>query len=239
MGMIFRLAEILGSEQFLGADDLRAADRAGGAGQIQSFAEVFCRIRRQVAWSKLSLTMPGRCLALGSLPLGRPGFAFDSARERFMESPPTHPRSVQVVEVLLWASSSSVSRLRDLRIPYVCPDFVLAFYLRSFNNVQVHDFSCNLNSIIMAKALSKSQIAASVADKAQISKNTAAELLDHLADLAYKNAKNNFTLFAPDLGARLQPKKPGLFVTLPPPPSRFRPRRSSSFASRRLPRMRS
>ena len=46
----------------------------------------------------------------------------------------------------------------------------------------------------MAKALSKSQIAASVAEKAQISKKTASELLDHLADLAYKNAKNSFTL---------------------------------------------
>jgi DNA-binding protein HU-beta len=46
----------------------------------------------------------------------------------------------------------------------------------------------------MAKALSKSQIAASVADKAQISKKTASEILDHLADLAYKNAKNSFTL---------------------------------------------
>jgi DNA-binding protein HU-beta len=46
----------------------------------------------------------------------------------------------------------------------------------------------------MAKALTKSQIAASVADKAQISKKTAAEILDHLADLAYKNAKNSFTL---------------------------------------------
>jgi DNA-binding protein HU-beta len=46
----------------------------------------------------------------------------------------------------------------------------------------------------MAKALSKSQIAASVAEKAQISKKTASEILDHLADLAYKNAKNSFTL---------------------------------------------
>ena len=46
----------------------------------------------------------------------------------------------------------------------------------------------------MAKALSKSQIAASVAEKAQISKKIASEILDHLADLAYKNAKNSFTL---------------------------------------------
>ena len=50
----------------------------------------------------------------------------------------------------------------------------------------------------MAKALSKSQIAASVAEKAQISKKIASEILDHLADLAYKNAKNSFTL--PGLG---------------------------------------
>jgi DNA-binding protein HU-beta len=46
----------------------------------------------------------------------------------------------------------------------------------------------------MAKALSKSQIAASIADNAQISKKTASEILDHLAELAYKNAKNSFTL---------------------------------------------
>jgi DNA-binding protein HU-beta len=46
----------------------------------------------------------------------------------------------------------------------------------------------------MAKALSKSQIAASIADTAQISKKTASEILDHLAELAYKNAKNSFTL---------------------------------------------
>ena len=54
----------------------------------------------------------------------------------------------------------------------------------------------------MAKALSKSQIAASVAEKAQISKKTAAEILDHLADLAYKNAKNSFTL--PGIGKLVQ-----------------------------------
>jgi DNA-binding protein HU-beta len=46
----------------------------------------------------------------------------------------------------------------------------------------------------MAKALSKSQVAASIAEKAQISKKIASEILDHLADLAYKNAKNSFTL---------------------------------------------
>ena len=50
----------------------------------------------------------------------------------------------------------------------------------------------------MAKALSKSQIAAAIAEKAEISKKQAVEILDHIAALAYKNAKNSFTL--PGLG---------------------------------------
>ncbi len=50
----------------------------------------------------------------------------------------------------------------------------------------------------MAKALSKSQIAAEVAGKSGITKKQAVEILDHIAQLAYKNAKNSFTL--PGLG---------------------------------------
>ena len=50
----------------------------------------------------------------------------------------------------------------------------------------------------MAKALSKSQIAAAIADRNEISKKTAVAILEQLADLAYKNAKNSFTL--PGLG---------------------------------------
>ena len=46
----------------------------------------------------------------------------------------------------------------------------------------------------MAKALSKSQIATEIATKAEISKKQAAGILEHLAELAYKNAKNSFTL---------------------------------------------
>lgn len=46
----------------------------------------------------------------------------------------------------------------------------------------------------MAKALSKSQIAAAIAEKAEISKKQAAGILEHIAELAYKNAKNTFTL---------------------------------------------
>ncbi len=50
----------------------------------------------------------------------------------------------------------------------------------------------------MAKALTKSQLAASIAEKSEISKKQAAEILDHIAQLAYKHAKNTFTL--PGLG---------------------------------------
>ena len=46
----------------------------------------------------------------------------------------------------------------------------------------------------MAKALSKSQIAAEIAEKAGVTKKAAAEILDLIAAMAYKNAKNTFTL---------------------------------------------
>ena len=50
----------------------------------------------------------------------------------------------------------------------------------------------------MAIALSKSQIAATIAEKNQITKKQAVEIMEHIAELAYKNAKNSFTL--PGLG---------------------------------------
>jgi DNA-binding protein HU-beta len=46
----------------------------------------------------------------------------------------------------------------------------------------------------MAKALSKSQLAATVADEAAITKKQAVQILDLIAALAYKHAKNTFTL---------------------------------------------
>lgn len=46
----------------------------------------------------------------------------------------------------------------------------------------------------MAKALSKSQITAEVADANGLTKKQAAEILEQLAQLAYKHAKNTFTL---------------------------------------------
>ena len=50
----------------------------------------------------------------------------------------------------------------------------------------------------MAKALTKSQIVAAIAEKVVISKKQALQTLELLADLAYKNAKNSFTI--PGLG---------------------------------------
>jgi DNA-binding protein HU-beta len=50
----------------------------------------------------------------------------------------------------------------------------------------------------MAKALTKSQVVAAIAEKSEIPKKQAAEIIEHIAELAYKNAKNTFTL--PGLG---------------------------------------
>ena len=45
----------------------------------------------------------------------------------------------------------------------------------------------------MAKALTKSQVAAHLAEKIEITKKQAVAALEELALLAYKNAKNTFT----------------------------------------------
>lgn len=46
----------------------------------------------------------------------------------------------------------------------------------------------------MGKAMTKSQIADHLAGKSGVTKKTATELLDNLAALAYKEAKNTFTI---------------------------------------------
>ena len=50
----------------------------------------------------------------------------------------------------------------------------------------------------MAKALTKSQTVAALAEKVGLTKTQAAQFLEELVALAYKNAKNTFTL--PGLG---------------------------------------
>jgi DNA-binding protein HU-beta len=49
-----------------------------------------------------------------------------------------------------------------------------------------------------ALALTKSQIAAEIAEKSSITRKQAVEILEFIAELAYKNAKNSFTI--PGLG---------------------------------------
>ena len=46
----------------------------------------------------------------------------------------------------------------------------------------------------MGKAMTKSQIADYLAGKSGVTKKTATEMLDNLAALAYKEAKNTFTM---------------------------------------------
>ena len=50
----------------------------------------------------------------------------------------------------------------------------------------------------MAKALTKSQVAAAVAEKNGLTKKQATEIIASIVELAYKNANNSFTL--PGLG---------------------------------------
>jgi DNA-binding protein HU-beta len=64
----------------------------------------------------------------------------------------------------------------------------------------------------MAKALTKSQIAATIAEKNSISKKQATEILDQIAQLAYKQAKNTFTF--PGLGKLVLQNRPSRQMTM-------------------------
>jgi DNA-binding protein HU-beta len=64
----------------------------------------------------------------------------------------------------------------------------------------------------MAKALTKSQIAATLAETAEISKKQAGIVLDNLATLAYKNAKNTFTV--PGIGKLVLQNRPAREMTM-------------------------
>jgi len=50
----------------------------------------------------------------------------------------------------------------------------------------------------MGKALTKSQVISALADKAELAKKAVGALLENLANLAYKEARNTFTI--PGLG---------------------------------------
>jgi DNA-binding protein HU-beta len=78
----------------------------------------------------------------------------------------------------------------------------------------------------MAKAMSKSQIATTLAEKVGITKKQAVQALDLVAELAYKQAKHTFTL--PGLGKLVLVNRParsmvmqfgpnkGKTITIPP-----------------------
>ena len=63
-----------------------------------------------------------------------------------------------------------------------------------------------------AKSLSKSQIAAAIAEKSGISKRQATDILEQIAELEYKNAKNTFTL--PGLGKLVLRNVPSRQMTM-------------------------
>lgn len=56
-----------------------------------------------------------------------------------------------------------------------------------------------------AKPLTKSQVADHIAKRADITKKAATDILNHLAELAYKQAKNTFTI--PGIGKLLLVKR--------------------------------
>ncbi len=64
----------------------------------------------------------------------------------------------------------------------------------------------------MAKAMSKSQIAATVAEKTGITKKQAVQALDIVAELAYKQAKNTFTV--PGIGKLVLVNRPARTMTM-------------------------
>src|SRR5215813_2709787 len=64
----------------------------------------------------------------------------------------------------------------------------------------------------MAKALTKSQIASTIAEKNGVSKKQATQILDSIAELAHKQARNTFTL--PGLGKLVLVNRPARKMTM-------------------------
>jgi DNA-binding protein HU-beta len=64
----------------------------------------------------------------------------------------------------------------------------------------------------MAKALTKSQIVATLAEQVDITRTQAVQVLDLIADLAYKQATNTFTL--PGIGKLVLVNRPARTMTM-------------------------
>jgi DNA-binding protein HU-beta len=89
--------------------------------------------------------------------------------------------------------------------------------LGGFNTSQVERLCSKSNNNkhterTMAKAMSKSQIAATIADQVGITKKQAVQALDTVAELAYKQAKNTFTLHG--LGKLVLVNRPAREITM-------------------------
>src|SRR2546421_1028628 len=89
--------------------------------------------------------------------------------------------------------------------------------MKGVNSSQVTRLFVNQNNNntpneTMAKAMSKSQIAATVAEKAGITKKQAVTALDSVAELAYKQAKHTFTV--PGLGKLVLVNRPAREMTM-------------------------
>jgi DNA-binding protein HU-beta len=93
--------------------------------------------------------------------------------------------------------SSSIKEYRDFFDFFPCTTGANDFYshqvTRLLQTKQQHNHD-RKDTDIMAKALSKSQLAAAIAEKNGLSKKQAGEILEHIAALAYKHAKDTFTL---------------------------------------------
>src|SRR5437879_7305236 len=81
----------------------------------------------------------------------------------------------------------------------------------------------------MAKAMTKSQVTGHLAEKIGVTKKAAGELLEHLTALAYKEAKNTFTL--PGLGKLVLVNRKARMGRnrQPASPTRLRPNGSVKF----------
>jgi DNA-binding protein HU-beta len=100
-----------------------------------------------------------------------------------------------------WLAKSSPTAGRQNKTSIFCVFFLARSPRSPLIRAKSHDFLNQTGKIttttteqIMAKALSKSQLVAAIAEKAMLSKKQAGEILDHLASLAYKHAKDTFTL---------------------------------------------
>jgi DNA-binding protein HU-beta len=69
-----------------------------------------------------------------------------------------------------------------------------------------------MNCALMSKALTKSQIATDLAEQVGVTKKQAVQALDVLAQLAYKQAKNTFTV--PGIGKLVLVNRPARTMTM-------------------------